>query len=413
MKSRVVITGLGVVTPIGIGKDVFWPALIEGKSGAGRLTFFDTSNFSTQIDAEVKNFNPGDFIEKKKIRRMDRFAQFAFAVSKMAVEDAKLDMSQEDPYKVGVITGSGIGGISTLEEEHTVLLEKGPDRISPFLIPMMISNMAAGEIALYYNAKGINYSISSACASSANAIGDAFRNIQHGEADVIIANGSDAAITPVGFGGFCSIRALSTRNNEPEKASRPFDRERDGFLMGEGAGAIIMESLPHALARKVPIYGELVGYGTTDDAYHITAPAPDGESASRAMLLALQDAGISPQEVDYINAHGTSTPLNDRIETMAIKNVFGKHVYNIAISSTKSMMGHLLGASGVVELIVCLLAIKNGVIPPTINYEFPDPECDLDYVPNKARVKQVNIAISNSFGFGGHNAVLAVKKFEK
>jgi 3-oxoacyl-[acyl-carrier-protein] synthase II len=413
LKQRVVITGVGLVTPIGIGKDNFWNALIEGKSGAGQVTYFDVSRFSTHIDAEVKNFNPGDFMEKKKIRRMDRFAQYAFAAAKMAVEDSKLDMTNEDPYKVGSITGSGIGGISTLEEEHSVVLEKGPDRISPFLIPMMISNMASGEIAIHFNAKGINYAIASACASSANAIGDAFRMIQHGEADVMITNGSDAAITPVGFGGFCAIRALSTRNSEPEKASRPFDKERDGFLMGEGGGAVIMESLPHALARNAHIYGELAGYGTTDDAYHMTAPASDGESASMAMRLALKDAGLSPENVDYINAHGTSTEMNDKIETRAIKNIFGKYAYKVPVSSTKSMMGHLLGAGGVVELIVCLLTINHGIIPATINYEFPDPECDLDYVPNKARKQNVDVAMSNSFGFGGHNAVLVAKKFQK
>ncbi len=413
MKERVVITGLGVVTPIGIGKDSFWKASIEGKSGTGMVSFFDVSKFSSQIDAEIKNFDPGEFIEKKKIRRMDRFAQFAFTASKLAVDDAKLDMSKENSYRVGVIIGSGIGGISTLEQEHLVFLEKGPGRISPFLIPMMISNIAGGEVAIYYNARGVNYSLTSACATSANVIGDAFRIIQHGEADVIITGGSDAAITPMGFGGFCALKALSTRNSEPEKASRPFDKQRDGFVMGEGSGILILESLPHALERNAHIYGELVGYGATDDGYHITAPSPDGESAAHAVNLALKDADISPEEVDYINAHGTSTLLNDKVETLIIKQVFGKHAYNLAVSSTKSMTGHLLGAAGGVELIASLLAIENGILPPTINYEFPDPDCDLDYVPNKARKKNIDIAMSNSFGFGGHNAVLIVKKFEK
>ncbi|MFH1783916.1 MAG: beta-ketoacyl-ACP synthase II [bacterium] len=413
MKTRVVITGLGIISPIGIGKDAFWASCVAGKSGVGKLTFFDASQYACQIDAEVKDFNPEDFIEKKKIRRMDRFAQFGFAAAKLAVEDSKIDFGKDDPYRAGIIIGSGIGGLSTLEREHTSLIQKGPGRISPFLIPMMISNIAAGEVAIHYGLRGVNYSVTSACATSAHAIGDALRMIQYGSADVILAGGSDASITPIGFGGFCAIKSLSTRNDEPQKASRPFDKDRDGFVMGEGAGVMVLESMEHALKRGATIYAELAGYGATDDAYHITAPSPDGQSAAKAMEIAMQDACVKPQEVDYINAHGTSTILNDKTETLAIKNVLGEHAKKVSISSTKSMTGHLLGAAGVVELSACVMSIESGVIAPTINYETPDPECDLDYVPNKAREKQVNVAMSNSFGFGGHNAVVVVKKYKK
>lgn len=412
MDRRVVITGYGVISPIGIGADDFWNSLASGKSGINRISTFDTSQFSTQIGAEVKNFQPEKYIDKKKIRKMDRFSQLAFAAAKIAMEDAKLDMKKEDPFRVGVIVGSGIGGLSTVAAEHQVLLEKGPRRVSPFMIPMLITNIAAGEIAIAHNIQGPNYSLSSACATSNHTIGDALRLIHYGDADVIIAGGSEAAVTPLGLAGFCSARALSTRNDDPEHASRPFDKERDGFVMGEGAGIVILELLEHALSRGVTIRAELIGYGATNDAYHITAPSPDGQSAARAMSNALADGGVKPEEVDYINAHGTSTPLNDKVETVAIKKVFGDYAYKIPISSSKSMIGHLLGAAGVVELIATILSMENEMLPPTINYEFPDPECDLDYVPNKARPKKINVALSNSLGFGGHNATLVVRKYK-
>ena len=412
MDRRVVITGYGVISPIGIGADDFWNSLVSGKSGISRISTFDTSQFSTQIGAEVKNFQPEKYIDKKKIRKMDRFSQLAFAAAKIAIEDAKLDMKKEDPFRVGVIVGSGIGGLSTVAAEHQVLLEKGPRRVSPFMIPMLITNIAAGEIAIAHNIQGPNYSLSSACATSNHTIGDALRLIHYGDADVIIAGGSEAAVTPLGLAGFCSARALSTRNDDPEHASRPFDKERDGFVMGEGAGIVILELLEHALSRGVTIRTELIGYGATNDAYHITAPSPDGQSAARAMSNALADGGVKPEEVDYINAHGTSTPLNDKVETFAIKKVFGDYAYEIPISSSKSMIGHLLGAAGVVELIATILSMEKEMLPPTINYEFPDPECDLDYVPNKARPKKINVALSNSLGFGGHNATLVVRKYK-
>ncbi len=411
MNRRVVITGYGVISPVGIGIDDFWNSLASGKSGVTRVSSFDASQFSSRICAEVKNFEPEKYIDKKKIRRMDRFTQLAFAAAKIAIEDAKLDMEREDPFRVGVIVGSGIGGLSTVAAEHKVLLEKGPRRVSPFMIPMLITNIAAGEIAIAYNIQGPNYSLSSACATSNHTVGDALRLIRYGDADAIIAGGSEAAVTPLGLAGFCSAKALSTRNDDPEHASRPFDKERDGFVMGEGAGIVVLESLDHALSRGASIHAELIGYGATDDAYHITAPSPNGESAARAMSNALADGGVTPEEVDYINAHGTSTPLNDKVETLAIKKVFGDYAYRIPISSNKSMFGHLLGAAGVVELIATILSMEKEIIPPTINYEFPDPECDLDYVPNKARPKKINAALSNSLGFGGHNATLVVRKY--
>ncbi len=411
MDRKVVITGYGVISPIGIGVNDFWNSLVSGKSGISRVSSFDASQFSTQICAAVKDFQPEKYIDKKKVRKMDRFSQLAFAAAKMAMEDAKLDMGKEDPFRVGVIVGSGIGGLSTVAQEHRVLLEKGPRRVSPFMIPMLITNIAAGEIAIAYNIQGPNYSVSSACATSNHTVGDALRLIRYGDADVIIAGGSEAAVTPLGLAGFCSARALSTRNHDPEHASRPFDKERDGFVMGEGAGIVILEALEHALSRGASIHAELIGYGATDDAYHITAPSPDGQSAARAMSNALADGGVKPEEVDYINAHGTSTPLNDKVETLAIKKVFGDYAYKIPISSNKSMIGHLLGAAGVVELIATILSMEKEMIPPTINYEFPDPECDLDYVPNKARPKKINVALSNSLGFGGHNATLVVKRY--
>ena len=411
MDRRVVITGCGVISPIGIGIEDFWNSLASGKSGVSRVSSFDASQFSTQICAEVKNFEPEKYIDKKKIRKMDRFTQLASAAAKIAIEDAKLDIKREDPFRVGVIVGSGIGGIATVAQEHRTLLEKGPRRVSPFMIPMLITNIAAGEIAIAYNIQGPNYSLSSACATSNHTVGDALRLICYGDADVIIAGGSEAAITPLGLAGFCAAKALSTRNDDPEHASRPFDKDRDGFVMGEGAGIVILESLDHALSRGASIRAELIGYGATDDAYHITAPSPDGESAARAMSNALADGGVKPEEVDYINAHGTSTPLNDKVETLAIKKVFGDYAYKIPVSSNKSMIGHLLGAAGVIELIATILSMEKEMIPPTINYEFPDSECDLDYVPNKARPKKINVALSNSLGFGGHNATLVVRKY--
>jgi len=411
MKKRVVITGIGIVSPIGIGKDDFINGLLEGKSGAGIITYFDPSPYPTQIACEVKNFNPENYIDKKKVRRTDKFVHFALAAAKMAMEDSKLDLTKEDFSRIGVIIGSGIGGVQTIETEYKVLLEKGPKRVSPFLIPMEIINMASGEIAIEYGFTGPNYGVVSACASSGNAIGDALRLIRYGDADVIITGGSEAGITPLSLAGFCSARALSQRNDQPEKASRPFDKNRDGFVMGEGAGIIVLETLEHAINRNAKIYAELCGYGATDDAYHITAPNPNAESAARAMQLALMDGDTNPEEVDYINAHGTSTQLNDKIETLAIKKVFGERAYKIPISSTKSMTGHLLGAAGAIELIATILCMEKGYVHPTINYEEPDPECDLDYVPNKARQYKINCAISNSLGFGGHNAVLLIKRF--
>jgi 3-oxoacyl-[acyl-carrier-protein] synthase II len=411
-KKKVVITGLGVISPIGIGKEQFTASLKNGVSGVDKITSFDVSEFDTKIAAEVKNFNPEDYIEKKKVRRMDRFCQFAVAAAKMAIEDAQLNLQNENLERIGVIIASGIGGISTIEKEMRVLIEKGPSRISPFLIPMQISNIAAGEIAIYYGFKGPNYAVTSACASSNHAIGDALRILRYGDADVIIVGGSEAAITPLGLGGFCAAKALSTRNDEPKKASRPFDKNRDGFVMGEGAAVFVLETEEHAIKRNAKIYAELAGYAATDDAYHITAPREDGSTQALCMKLALKDAGISPQEVEYINAHGTSTPLNDKYETLAIKLTFGEYAYKIPISSTKSMTGHLLGAAGAVELAAILVCMENNFIHPTINYEEPDPDCDLDYVPNVAREKKFNIALSNSFGFGGHNAAIVVKRYQ-
>ncbi len=411
MKRRVVITGMGVVSPIGIGKEAFWDSLKNGRSGVGLLTFFDTTDYPSKIDAEVKGFQPELYIDKKNIRRMDRFTQFSYAAADMAIRDAGLDKAKLDPDRVGVIVGSGIGGLSTIEEEHIVLRDKGARRVSPFLIPRLIANIAPGEIAIRWGFTGPNYAVSSACATSNHAIGDSLRMLRYGDADVIVAGGSEAAITPLGFAGFCSARTLSTRNDAPEKASRPFDKNRDGFIMGEGAGIGILETLDHAQARGAKIYAELAGYGATDDAYHITAPNPEGTSAVKAMQRALADGDVKPEQVQYVNAHGTSTALNDKTETKALKLVFGEHAKKLAISSTKSMTGHLLGAAGVVELIATILCMENSLAHPTINYETPDPECDLDYIPNKARPMKIDVALSNSLGFGGHNAVLVVKKY--
>ncbi len=411
MKRRIVITGMGIVSPIGIGIDPFWDSLRHGRSGAGRVTFFDVSDYPCQIDAEVKGFQPELYIDKKNIRRMDRFTQFAVAAADMAVRDAGLDHPGINKDRVGIIVGSGIGGLSTIEEEHEVLRQRGARRVSPFLIPRLISNIAPGEIAIRWGFTGPNYAVSSACATSNHAIGDALRLLRYGDADVVVAGGSEAAITPLGFAGFCSARTLSTRNDAPEKASRPFDKDRDGFLMGEGAGVIILETIEHAIGRGAKIYGELAGYGATDDAYHITAPNPEGTSAIKAMQRAMEDADVTPEQVQYVNAHGTSTNLNDKTETKALKAVFGDHARKLAISSTKSMTGHLLGAAGVAELIATILCIQNNLAHPTINYDTPDPECDLDYIPNVARPMTIDVALSNSLGFGGHNAVLLVKRY--
>lgn len=411
-KKRVAITGLGVISPIGIGKDSFFKSLKEGKSGVDKITKFDTEGLSTKIAAEVRDFNPIDFIDKKEAKRMDRYTQFAVAASKMAIDDASLDINALDQDRFGVCIGSGIGGLETLENQYNVMIEKGPGRVSPFFIPMMISNIGAGYISMTFNAKGPNMTVVTACASATNAIGEAYKIIQRNDADIMITGGTEASITPMAIAGFCSMKALSQRNEEPKKASRPFDKDRDGFVMGEGAGILILEDMEHAIKRGARIYGEIVGYGATADAYHITAPAPEGEGAYKAMKRAVEDAGIEPKEIDYINAHGTSTELNDKFETMAIKKLMGDYAYNVMVSSTKSMTGHLLGAAGGVEAIACIMVISEGIVPPTINYEAKDENCDSDYVPNNARKAVVNYAMSNSLGFGGHNASILLKKYK-
>jgi len=411
-KRRVVVTGIGVISPIGIGKEEYFKGLKEGKCGVDYITRFDTAGYDTKIAAEVRDFDPCEYIDKKECRRMDRFTQYAVAASKMAVSDAGLDVDSVDSDRFGVCIGSGIGGMETLETQHTILREKGPGRVSPFMVPMMISNIASGNVSIALKAKGPNTTVVTACASGTNAIGEAFRTIQRGDADLMVTGGTEASITPLSLAGFCSMKALSTRNDDPKTASRPFDKDRDGFVMGEGAGMLIVEELEHAQKRGAVIYGEVVGYGATGDAYHITAPSPDAYGAYKAMQMAVNDAGVDAKEIDYINAHGTSTDLNDKLETMAIKRLLGEDAKKVAISSTKSMTGHLLGAAGAIEAIACLMAINEGVIPPTINYTTPDEECDLDYVPNEARNREVKYAISNSLGFGGHNASIMLKKYE-
>lgn len=408
---RVVVTGVGAVTPIGNDKDAFWDSIQKGVCGIDTVKSFDPSEFKCQIAGELKGFEPTDYIDKKEARKMDRYTQLALIAANEAMRDAGIDMEKEDPWRVGVITGSGIGGIATLEEQHKTLLDRGPGRVSPFFIPMMISNMGAAQIAIKFGAKGINENVVSACASGTNAIGDAFRHIQYGANDVIIAGGAEAAITPLSFAGFCSMKAMSTHNEDPKRASRPFDAERDGFVMGEGAGFIVLEELERAKARGAKIICEMAGYGATDDAYHITSPIPGGEGGAKAMELAIADAGVTPSDITYINAHGTSTKYNDSFETAAIKSVFQDAAKSVAVSSTKSMTGHLLGAAGGVEAIVCVLAIRDGFIPATINYQNPDPECDLDIVPNQGRRQPVEYAMSNSLGFGGHNATIVFKKY--
>ncbi|GJM83413.1 MAG: beta-ketoacyl-ACP synthase II [Paenibacillus sp.] len=411
MKHRVVVTGMGVVTALGQDLDTLWDNLVQGKSGVSRVEAFDVSEYPTQIAASVKDFNPEDYVDRKEARKMDRFVQFATAAAVNAMKDSGLNIAEQaDPERVGVMIGSGIGGLGTWEDQHNILLEKGPKRVSPFFIPMMIANMASGHVSILFGAKGPNTTAVTACATGTHSIGDSYKLIQRGDADVMICGGAEATIRPTGMAGFCSMRAMSTRNDEPEKASRPFDLERDGFVMGEGAGVLILESLEHALKRGAKIYGEIIGYGLSGDAHHMTEPDPNGPE--RCMKMAIRDAGIAPEEVDYINAHGTSTPVGDRSETIAIKRAFGDHAYKLAVSSTKSMTGHLLGAAGGVEGVICGLTLQHGVIPPTINLEHPDPECDLDYVPNEARRADVRVTMSNSFGFGGHNATIIMKKYE-
>ncbi len=408
---RVVVTGLGIVSPLGSDVETFWKRLTAGESGIGPVTRFDTSKYDTRIAGEVREFRAEDTMERKDIRRTDLFVQFAIGATAQAVRQAGISPEVVDPNRYGVVVGSGIGGIATFEDQHRTLLEKGPSRVSPFFIPMMISDMASGQVSIQFGAKGPNYCTVSACSSGAHAVGDAFRIIQNNEADVMISGGAEAPVTPVSFAGFCSMKAMSTRNDDPQRASRPFDAQRDGFVMGEGAGVVVLEELEHAKKRGAKILAEIVGYGATGDAHHMTAPAPEGEGAARAIRAAIQDSGLGPEAFGYMNAHGTSTPLNDKYETQAIKSVFGEHAKKLPISSTKSMTGHLLGAAGGLETIICVLALERNTLPPTINYENPDPDCDLDYVPNTARTVEVQAALSNSLGFGGHNVTLALSRY--
>jgi 3-oxoacyl-[acyl-carrier-protein] synthase II len=411
LNRRVVVTGVGLVSPLGIGTEANWEALCAGRSGIRPITRFDASQHSARIAGEVEGFDPLRFIDKKDVKKMDVFIQYAIAASQFAMDDAGLSVTEDIATRVGVFIASGIGGFSTIEREHKALLEGGPRRISPFFIPAAIINLAAGQVSIRFGAKGPNSATCTACSASAHAIGDAFEIIRRCDADVMIAGGSEAAITPMGVGGFAAMRALSTRNDDPARASRPFDKDRDGFIMGEGAGVVILEELEFAKERGAAIYAELVGYGMSGDAYHITAPSEDGDGGMRVMQAAIRHAGIAPSDVDYINAHGTSTPYNDKLETLAIRRLFGEHAYKLAISSTKSMTGHLLGAAGGLEAGISALAVRHQMIPPTINYETPDPECDLDYVPNQKRAAKIEYALSNSFGFGGTNGALLFKRF--
>ncbi|HEY4305887.1 MAG TPA: beta-ketoacyl-ACP synthase II [Gemmatimonadaceae bacterium] len=414
MKRRVVVTGMGAITPVGNDVAATWAAICAGTPGGAEITKFDHSTFPVHFAAEVKGFDPLMYLERKEAKRADLFAQYAIASSVQAMTDAGLDdTSKYDPERMGVIIGSGIGGLKTFEEQHDVYRERGQSKISAFFIPMFISDIAAGLVSMRFNAKGPNYATISACATSAHAIGDAFRTIQYGDADIVITGGSEATVTPMAIGGFANMKALSERNESPETASRPFDATRDGFVMGEGGGIVILEELEHARKRGARIYAEIVGYGATGDAYHLTAPAPEGEGAQRAMRIAMKDAGWTPADIDYINAHGTSTPANDMNETKAIKAVFGEYAKTVAVSSTKSMTGHMLGAAGAVEFIIGSLATRDSIIPPTINYNTPDPELDLDYTPNTAVKREVRAVLSNSFGFGGHNVTLAIKRFQE
>ena len=408
---RVVVTGIGVVTPIGSTKERFWDSLATGRGGIGVITHLDTKDYSTHIAAEVNDFNVEDYVDRKDARHMDPFTQFGMGAGIEAVRDSGLDFNHCDRDRVGVIVGSGIGGVYIFEDQVRTIDQRGPRRVTPYFIPMMISDIISGHLSINYDLRGPNYGITSACATSGHAVGLAMKSIRYGEADIILAGGAEAPISATGLSGFCAMKALSIRNDAPEKASRPFDAQRDGFVMGEGAGVIVLEELEHALKRGAHIYGEVVGAGFTGDAHHITAPPEDGHGAVRAMQIAMADGAIQPEEVSYINAHGTSTPLNDKAETLAIKQVFGAHASNLIVSSTKSMTGHLLGAAGAVELAACLLAMERELIPPTINYEFPDPDCDLNYAPNVAVPKRFDVALSNTFGFGGHNACLAIRRY--
>ena len=411
-KRRVVVTGLGTITPIGCSVEEFWKGCLEGKNGIDRISHFDPEGFGSQVAGEVKDFNPEDFIDKVEARRMDRFVQMGVAASDMAIKDASLDTAGGDATRRGVLIGSGVGGIGTFETQHGILLKRGPSRVSPFFVPMMIVDMAPGLISIRHNLKGPNFATVSACASGAHAIGEAFRMVQKGDADVMLAGGAEGAVTPMTVAGFSSMKALSTRNDEPSKASRPFDSERDGFVLAEGAAVLVLEALEHAQSRDARIYAEITGYAATGDAHHMTAPDPEGDGARRSMVLALEDAGLSTEDISYVNAHGTSTPHNDRIETKAIKRVFGDRAYRIPVSSTKSMVGHLLGAAGAVELTACVMSVWAKKIHPTINLENPDPDCDLDYVSEGARDLDIQALLSNSFGFGGHNASVILRPFE-
>ncbi len=412
-KRRVVVTGVGAITPIGNTLEETWEAICKGESGIGEITRFDASDFPTRIAAEVKDFNPENYIDKKEIKKMDTFIHYAIGASIMALDNSGLQISENNSHRIGVIIGCGMGGLSAIEHYHKVLLDKGPRRVSPFFVPMIITNLAAGQVSMYLGARGPNSCTTTACAAASHAIGDAFKIIQRGDADGMITGGTEAVITPLAVAGFSSLRALSTRNEDPKRASRPFDKNRDGFVMGEGAGILILEELETAKKRGARIYAEIVGYGMSGDAYHMTMPDPEARGVVRCIKMALADAGLRPEEVEYINAHGTSTPYNDKHETLAIKQVFGEHAYKLAVSSTKSMTGHLLGAAGGIEGIFTVLSIYHSILPPTINYETPDPECDLDYVPLYARNCKVRVALSNSFGFGGTNATLAFKAYEE
>ncbi|MCC5807122.1 MAG: beta-ketoacyl-ACP synthase II [Opitutales bacterium] len=410
--QRVVVTGMGAVTPLGLSVDAFWKGLVAGCSGLRRVDAFDTTEYACQVGGEVVGFDPNEWMDPKDAKRNDRYTQFAVAASKMAVRDAGLEGGFSDPYRAGCIVASGMGGLDTIEKQTFRLFDSGPRRVSPFMIPMLISNMASGVVGIELKARGPNYGIVSACASASHSIADALRILRAGEADIMIAGGSEATITRIGFAGFCNMKAMATRfNDAPEKSSRPFDAHRDGFVMGEGAGILVLETLAHAKSRGAHIYAELGGHGATCDAYHITSPDPEGLGLVECMRRAIADAGLTPDDVDYINAHGTSTPYNDRTETAAVKALFGERAHSVRISSTKSMTGHLLGAAGGIEAIACIKAINEGVIPPTINYEFPDPDCDLNYVPNKAVRQTVDVALSNNLGFGGHNATILFRRF--
>jgi len=413
MTDRVVVTGIGLVTPVGLDRKTTWDSLLESKSGIDYISLFDAEGFESRIAAEVNDFDAAPILGRKEARRLDRFAQFACVAALEALDDAGLDMANEDPDRVGVLIGSGVGGIMTITEQHKILLNKGPKRVSPFLVPMMLGDMASGQVSMMIGAKGPNFSTVSACATGTDSIGEALEMIRRGRADVVIAGGTEAAVCEIGVAGFNSCMALSTRNDDPQAASRPFDSGRDGFVLGEGAGLVVLESLEHAEKRGANVLAELAGYGASSDAHHVTQPHPEGEGAARAMKWAIEDANLLPENVDYINAHGTSTPLNDKFETIAMKRMYGDHAYNLKISSTKSMTGHLLGAAGGIEAAFSVLAIKEGIIPPTINLDDVDPDCDLDYVPNKAVKQKVDVAMSNSLGFGGHNASLVFKSFQQ